>query len=139
MKAAKATKPKLDFRSVSNVKSMDIIFIRELKVETVIGVYKWERKIKQPILIDLEMAVDIRKAAQSDDLNDTVDYKVVAARITDLIHSSECHLLEYLAEHIAEALQKEFSISWLKLRISKPDALAQAAAVGVMIERERSA
>lgn len=114
---------------------MDIIFISELKVETVIGVYKWERKIKQPILVDVEMAVDIAKAAQSDDLSDTVDYKVVASRITDLIHQSECHLLEYLAEHIAAALQQEFSIGWIKLRISKPDALAQAAAVGVMIER----
>lgn len=116
---------------------MDIVFIRELKVETVIGVYAWERQIKQIVNIDVEMAADISRAAQTDAIDHALDYKAIVERLVQFVGDSRFHLVETLAEHIAEILHQEFSVPWLRLTVSKPGALSAAREVGVIIERGR--
>lgn len=118
---------------------MDIIFITELKIDTVIGIYDWERKVKQTICIDLEMGTDIRKSAQSDVIDDTLNYKKVAKRLISYVENTEFELVETLAEKIADIVRTEFSVPWLRLRLAKPGAVRGAKDVGVLIERgERS-
>ncbi len=114
---------------------MDIIFLNDLKVETVIGVFDWERKIKQEVILDLELGYDIRAAAASDELADTLDYKALSKRLSDFISHSDYQLVETLAERCAELIQKEFGVGWLRLRVNKPGALTAAGDVGVLIER----
>jgi dihydroneopterin aldolase len=114
---------------------MDIIFIRELYIDTIIGVYDWERRVRQTIVLDVEMATDIRKAAVSQNVDDTLDYHAIALRLTAFIQERQFQLLETLAEHCAELLRREFSIAWLKLRVTKPTAVSAASGVGVQIER----
>lgn len=114
---------------------MDIVFIRDLKVQTVIGAFEWERRIRQTVVLDIEMAVDISRAAASDHLDDALDYKAVANRLTRFVGDSGFHLVEKLAESIATILQDEFAVSWLRLRVSKPGAVRGAQDVGVLIER----
>jgi len=116
---------------------VDIIFIRDLHIETVIGIHAWERKVKQIVHIDLEFGADIAAAAASDNIEHTVSYQAVADRLTDYVGGSEFLLVETLAERIAELLQNEFGLSWLHLTISKPGAVRNARAVGVIIERGR--
>ena len=118
---------------------MDIIFITELKIDTVIGIYDWERKVKQTICIDLEMGTDIRKSAQSDVIDDTLNYKKVAKRLISYVENTEFELVETLAEKIADIVRTEFNVPWLRLRLAKPGAVRGAKDVGVLIERgERS-
>ncbi|MBL8259555.1 MAG: dihydroneopterin aldolase [Candidatus Competibacteraceae bacterium] len=114
---------------------MDIIFIRELRVKTLIGVYPQERERPQTLLLDLELGADIRPAAASDRLDDTLDYGAVARRIDQFAAASAFELVETLAERIAELLQREFKVPWLRLRLRKPGALASARDVGLLIER----
>lgn len=114
---------------------MDLIFIRDLRIETVIGIYAWERAIKQTIRIDLEMATDIQKAAASDQIEDTLNYKAVAKRIIAFVEDSRFQLVETLAERIAELVQQEFSVPWLRLTLNKGGAVRGAQGVGVVIER----
>lgn len=114
---------------------MDIVYIRELKIETVIGVYDWEREIRQTICIDVEMGHDIRAAAAEDKLEHTLNYKAVAHRLIEFVSGSEFLLVETLAERCAEIIREEFAVPWLKLRLSKPDAVRGAQDVGVIIER----
>lgn len=114
---------------------MDIIYISELKIETVIGIYDWERRVKQTICIDLEMGTDIAKAANSDQIDDTLNYKAVAKRLISFVESSEFELVEALAERIAEIVMTEFNVPWLKLRLAKPGAVRGSKDVGVIIER----
>lgn len=114
---------------------MDLLFIRELKVETIIGVFDWEKNNRQTLIIDVDMAVDIRKAVETDNLQDTVDYKAVADRLTDYMENNHFNLVESLAEGLATVLQTEFGIRWLRLRIAKPGPLDNARDVGVLIER----
>lgn len=114
---------------------MDIVYIRDLKVDTVIGIFDWERRIRQTISLDLEMATDIRRAAASDDIADALDYKAVGKRLISFIQASEFQLVETLTEKVAEIVQDEFNVSWLRLRLSKPGALRGSKDVGVMIER----
>ena len=114
---------------------MDIVYITQLQVDTVIGVYDWERKIRQKVTIDIEMATDIRPAGQSDDLLDALDYKAISKRIISFVEDSEFMLIESLAENIATLVIKEFEIPWLKLTLGKPGALSSAQDVGVIIER----
>lgn len=114
---------------------MDIIFIHELRLQTIIGVHPWERNIQQTLLLDLEWAADIRAAAASDQLDDTVDYQAVAQRIEEFTTASTFHLVETLGERIAEILQREFNIPWLRLTLRKPGAVAGSRAVGIRIER----
>lgn len=115
--------------------AMDLIFIRDLRIDTVIGIYDWERAIKQTICIDLEMATDIRKAAASDRIEDTLNYKAVAKRIIAFVEDSRFQLVETLAERIAELVREEFDVSWLRLTLNKGGAVRGAQGVGVMIER----
>jgi len=114
---------------------MDIVYITALEIETVIGVYDWERKIRQKVTVDIEMAKDIRQAGRSDDLSDALDYKAIAKRIITFVEASEFMLIEALAENIAALLIREFKIPWLKLTLGKPGALSSAEDVGVIIER----
>jgi dihydroneopterin aldolase len=114
---------------------MDIIFLHEMKVETVIGIWDWERKIRQTVVIDLEMAADIRKAAASDSVDDTLNYKLVAKRLQQFIGDSEFQLVETLAEKIAAIVNDEFGVPWVRVRVNKPGAIRGARDVGVQIER----
>jgi len=119
--------------------SVDIIFIRELRIETVIGIYDWERQIKQAVCIDLEMGADIRKAAASDSIEDTLNYKAVAKRLLQFVGDSQFFLVETLGERIAELVMTEFQVPWLRLTLSKPGAVRGSREVGIMIERGEQA
>lgn len=114
---------------------MDIIFLHGLKVECVIGVWEWERRIKQKIEIDLDMAADIRSAAATDQLEDTVNYKAIAKRVISHVENSNYQLVEALAESVANILVAEFKVPWCRVRINKGGAVRGARAVGVVIER----
>lgn len=116
---------------------MDIVFIRELKVQTVIGAFEWERHIRQAVVLDLEMAVDITQAAATDQLQYALDYKAVTTRITQFVEASRFQLVEALAEAVATIVREEFGVPWLRLRVSKPGAVTGARDVGVLIERGR--
>jgi len=114
---------------------MDIIYIHDLAVDCIIGVWDWERELEQRIYIDLDMAANIRRAAASDLLEDTLNYKAVSLRVSAFAIASKCQLVERLAEGIAGLLQEEFAISWCRVRINKHGALSRAGDVGVIIER----
>ena len=117
---------------------MDRVFIENLTIETVIGIFDWERDIKQAVSIDLEMDFDIRKAASTDSIADTLDYKAVAKRLIRFVEQSEFQLVETLAERCAAIVLNEFPVERLKLKLSKPGAVRGSSAVGVIIERERA-
>lgn len=114
---------------------MDIIYLRELKIETLIGIYAWERQAKQTIIVDLEMATDIRPAAARDDIGNTLNYKAVAKRLIEFIGNSEFELVETLAEQTAQLIMREFSVPWLRLCLNKRGAVRGAKDVGIVIER----
>lgn len=114
---------------------MDIIFLHDLKVETVIGIWEWERRIRQTVAIDLEMSADIRKAAATDAVEDTLNYKLVAKRLQQYVGESSFQLVETLAENIARVVLEEFNVAWVRLRVNKPGAIRGARDVGVIIER----
>lgn len=114
---------------------MDIVYIRDLKIETVIGIYDWEREIRQTVSLDIDMAHDIRRAAATDNIEETLNYKAVAKRMIAFISESEFLLVETMAERCAEIIRSEFSVPWLRLRLSKPGAVRGAQDVGVIIER----
>ncbi|MBT8100153.1 MAG: dihydroneopterin aldolase [Gammaproteobacteria bacterium] len=117
---------------------MDKIFLHDLKVDTVIGIWGWERKIRQTVVINLEMAADIRRAAATDDVEDTLNYKKVSKRLQQFVSESEFQLVETLAERIAAIVNDEFEVPWVKVSVSKPGAIRGSRDVGVEIERERS-
>jgi 7,8-dihydroneopterin aldolase/epimerase/oxygenase len=114
---------------------MDIIYLRDLRIEAVIGIYEWERRAKQTVSLDVEMGTDIRAAAAADDIEHALNYKAVSKRLVDFVGNSEFLLVETLAERVAEILLSEFNVPWLRLRISKPGAIRAARDVGVIIER----
>lgn len=114
---------------------MDIIYLRDLRIETVIGIYDWERRIKQTLILDIEMATDIRKAAQTDSIEDTLNYKAVAKRLIEFVGNSEFQLVETLTERVAEIVLNEFHVLWLRLQVNKQGAVRGARDVGVIIER----
>lgn len=116
---------------------MDIIYLRELRINTVIGIYEWERRMKQTVVLDIEMATDIKKAAQSDNVADTLNYKDVAKRLFEFVEQSEFQLVETLAERITDIILKEFQVSWVKLTLNKKGALKGVKDVGVIIERRQ--
>jgi len=115
---------------------MDIIFLHDLRVETVIGIWEWERKIRQTVAIDLEMSADIRKAAATDSVDDTLNYKLVAKRLQQFVGDSSFQLVETLAENIAGVVLDEFDVSWVRVKVNKPGAIRGARDVGVIIERD---
>ncbi|GHB00346.1 dihydroneopterin aldolase [Modicisalibacter luteus] len=114
---------------------MDRVLIEGLSVETVIGVYDWERTIRQRLELDLELATDIRPAAADDDLAQTLNYAAISERIGVFAETSRLELVETFAERLAAVLREEFGITWLRLTLRKPGAVANARAVGVSIER----
>ena len=116
----------------------DTVFLHELKVETIVGIWDWERKIRQTVSIDLEMGADIRRAAETDSIDDTLNYKAVAKQVQQLVADSEFQLVESLAEKIAELVLTEFEVSWIKVRVSKPGAIRGAKDVGVLIRRSKT-
>ena len=114
---------------------MDIVFIRALRIETVIGIYDWERKIRQPVVLDLELASDISRAAATDRIEDALDYKAVSNRLKQFVGAAEYQLVETLAECCAELIRREFGVPWLRLTLNKVGALSDTDGVGVIIER----
>jgi dihydroneopterin aldolase len=117
---------------------MDIIFIQGLKVDTVIGIYDWERKIRQDVVIDLEMSADINSASKTDNIEQTLNYKSICKRLIEYIQNSEFQLVETLAEKIAHIIVIEFNVDWVKLTLNKGEAVTGAQGVGVIIERTKS-
>ena len=114
---------------------MDKIFLRGLEIETVIGIFDWERSVKQTVVLDLELAADVAKASRSDSIEDTLDYKAIAKRLIEFVGNSKFQLVETLAEKSAQLVLKEFSVSWLRLTLNKAGAVRGARDVGVIIER----
>jgi len=114
---------------------MDIVFVRELRIDTVIGIYDWERDIKQPVILDLEMGTDVRKAAATDRIDDAIDYKAVSKRLIQFVGESKFQLVETLAERCADIIIGEFGVPWVRLSINKIGAVTGARDVGVIIER----
>ncbi|RLM24227.1 dihydroneopterin aldolase [Brenneria alni] len=114
---------------------MDIVFIEELTVITTIGVYDWEQTIGQKLVLDIEMGWDNRQAAASDDVNDCLSYADVSNAVITLVTGQRFALVERVAEEVAQMLMQRFAIPWLRIRVSKPGAVAQARQVGVVIER----
>ena len=114
---------------------MDTVFLRGLKAQATIGVFEWERQIRQQVALDLDIKADIAAAARSDSLDDAVDYKEVARRVVDLVESSSFRLAESLAEAVAALVLEEFGAGWVRVRLGKPFAVRGAQEVGVVIER----
>jgi dihydroneopterin aldolase len=114
---------------------MDKIFIHALKTEAIIGIFDWERQVKQTVVLDIEFSADIRKAAASDSIDDTLNYKAVAKRVLAFVEESSFHLVETLAEHVAMLILEDFAVSWVSLVLSKPGAIRNSRDVGVMLER----
>jgi 7,8-dihydroneopterin aldolase/epimerase/oxygenase len=114
---------------------MDKIFIHALKTETIVGIFDWERQVKQAVLMDIEFSADIRKAALSDSIDDTLNYKRVAKRVLAFVEESSFHLVETLAEHVAMLILEEFGVCWVHVTLSKPGAIRSSRDVGVTLER----
>lgn len=114
---------------------MDKIFLDELKVDTIIGIWEWERRIRQTVVIDIEMSANIARAAATDDVADTLNYKSVAKRVQGFVADSSFQLVETLAERIAAIIREEFDVAWVRVRVNKPGAIRGSKAVGVLIER----
>ena len=117
---------------------MDKIFIHALKTEAIIGIFDWERQVKQTVLVDIEISADIAKAALSDSIHDTLNYKRIAKRVLAFVEESKFHLVETLAEGIAMLLLEDFGIDWVSISLSKPGAIRSSRDVGVMLERDRN-
>jgi dihydroneopterin aldolase len=117
---------------------MDKIFIHALKTETIVGIFDWERQVKQAVVMDIEFSADIRKAALSDSIDDTLNYKRVAKRVLAFVDESSFHLVETLAEHVAMLILEEFGVSWVGVSLSKPGAIRSSRDVGVVLERTLS-
>jgi dihydroneopterin aldolase len=116
----------------------DVLYLHDLRVDCIIGIWDWERQTRQTIVLDLDMGVDIRAAAASDDLHDTLDYKAVAKRVIAFVEASEFRLVETLAERVAGLILREFPVPWLRLRLDKRGAIRGAGQVGLLIERRRT-
>ena len=114
---------------------MDIVYLRDLRIDTVIGIYGWERRTRQTIILDLEMSADIARAAATDHIDDTLNYKAVAKRLIEFVGDSEFQLVETLAERCAAIIREEFGVAWVRLTLNKKGAVRGATDVGVIIER----
>lgn len=120
---------------MSSEHSTDSVFIRDLRVETVVGIFDWERRIRQTVILDLDMSADIRRAAHSDRIEDTLDYKAVAKRVAQFVGAAQFQLVETLAEQIAALIIREFRVAHVKVTLHKPGAVSGSRSVGVSIER----
>jgi 7,8-dihydroneopterin aldolase/epimerase/oxygenase len=123
---------------MSNQQPMDTVFLRGLAIETTIGFFDWERHVKQTVVLDLEIPVDCARAAGSDSVRDTVDYKSIAKRCIAFVSEAQFHLVETLAHKLAMTLLAEFDIAWIRLSLNKPGAIRGSRDVGVTIERRRA-
>jgi len=117
---------------------MDHVFIEGLEIEALIGIYDWERRIRQPLVFDIEMAFDNRVPAATDAIADTLNYKAISNRVVEYVTQSSFELVETLAERVAQVILTEFGVQRVRLKLSKPGAVRGARAVGVMIERSAS-
>ena len=115
--------------------SKDIVFVRDLEVFTVIGVHDWERHELRPLILQLDIEMDNRAAAQFDALKDAVDYHAVSTATLAFARESDFQLVESFAEKLANLLLEQFRINWLRLEVAKPRAISEASSVGVIIER----
>ena len=113
----------------------DIVFIEDLRIDTIIGIYDWEREIKQTVALDIEMAADNTRPASTENIDDALNYKAVAKRLIAFTEESQFQLVETLAERLVEIIIKEFDVPWCKLRLSKLGAVTGSRSVGVIIER----
>jgi dihydroneopterin aldolase len=118
--------------------SADRIFLHGLTTECIIGFIDWERRVKQTVVLDLELPVDCRHAARSDEVADTLDYKKVAKRVLAYVAASECQLVETLAHRLALMILEEFGLPWVRISLNKPGAIRNSRDVGVVIERTRA-
>ena len=116
---------------------MDTIFLSGLTTECIIGIWDWERRVRQKVVVDIEMAADIRRAAATDSIDDTLDYKRVSKRLLEFIGDSQFQLVETLTERIAEIVVREFDVTWVRVRLNKQGAIRGARDVGIQIERRR--
>jgi dihydroneopterin aldolase len=114
---------------------MDIIFLGGLEIQTIIGIYDWERQTRQTVVLDIEMAYDIEKAAETDDIEFTLDYKTVSKRIISFVEESQFFLVEKLIVEIANIIRHEFKVPWVKITLNKKGAISGASDVGIVIER----
>ena len=118
--------------------STDIVYLRDLRIETVIGIYEWERRMKQTVVLDLDMATDVAAAAATDDIADALNYKSIAKRLIEFVGNSEFQLVETLAERVTEIIIGEFGVAWVRLQVNKQGAVRGARDVGIIIERTAS-
>lgn len=114
---------------------LDTVFVRDLRIETIVGIWDWERRMPQTVSIDLEMAADIRTPAGTECIEDCLDYKKVSKRVISLVQQSKFKLVETMAERIAETIQTEFHVPWVRVSVCKPWAVRGSREVGVVIER----
>jgi dihydroneopterin aldolase len=114
---------------------MDIVYIKDLRIDTVIGIYDWEREIKQTLVLNVEMGHDNRPAGSSDDIAKTLDYFTISRRLIEFVSEAQMLLIERVAEECAAIIMQEFGVRWLRLQVGKPGAVSEAADVGVIIER----
>src|SRR5580693_1907669 len=138
MRARTGSSGPADLTGIRLESSMDKIFIHALKAEAIIGIYDWERQVRQTVLVDIELGADIRKAALTDAIEDTLNYKRVAKRVLTFVEASEFQLVETLAEHLAMLILEEFGVVWVRIVLSKPGAVRSSRDVGVVLERDRS-
>ena len=115
--------------------ALDIVFIEDLRIDTIIGIYDWEREVRQTIALDIEMAADNRRPASTENIDDALNYKAVAKRLIAFTEDSQFQLVETLAERLAEIIMSEFGVPWVKLRLRKLGAVTGSRSVGVIIER----
>ncbi|MEM7406618.1 MAG: dihydroneopterin aldolase [Pseudomonadota bacterium] len=113
----------------------DIVYLRDLKIPVVIGIYEWERRVRQTVHLDIELAADISRAAATEDIADTLNYKAVSKRLIAFVAESRFQLVETLAERICELVMTEFDVPWVRLTLNKKGAIRGATDVGVIIER----
>ena len=114
---------------------MDIIFLGGLEIQTIIGIYDWERQTRQTVVLDIEMAYDIEKAAETDDIQFTLDYKTVSKRIISFVEESQFFLVEKLIVEVANIIRHEFKVPWVRITLNKKGAISGASDVGIVIER----
>ena len=115
---------------------MDRIFLSEMKIDTTVGIWEWEKRIKQQVIIDIEMSADIKKAAATDQIEDTLNYKAVAKSVRKLVEESSFQLVETMAEKISELVIGEHNVSWVRVKVNKPGAIRGSKGVGIIIERD---
>jgi len=119
------------------VPSGDRIFLHGLTAQCIIGFIDWERRVKQTVVLDIELPVDCRQASNTDEVADTLDYKKVAKRVLTFVEASEFKLVETLAHRLALLILEEFAVEWVRIALNKPGAIRGSRDVGVVIERTR--